>query len=82
MTAAVKMVFVRKLVRILWPGLGFAVLLIPAVLVWLDLARGAATDRHAYLAAGRRVIVLGFDGVDPDLVTEYRNSLPTLYKLA
>jgi len=63
-----------------------ALLLVPATLAastsLLDAAREATGRRHAFRESGRRVIVLGFDGVDPDLVREYGERLPNIARLA
>ncbi len=59
-----------------------ALALFPIGAAWLDAARSVRQTRHAFLEPGRRVVVLGFDGVDPDLLREYLDELPALAKLA
>jgi len=73
---------VRSWLGSIWPGIPIGLLLVPAAFVWLDVARSVAPERHAYRPAQRRVVVLGFDGVDPELVQEYFEQLPTLRRLA
>jgi predicted AlkP superfamily phosphohydrolase/phosphomutase len=68
--------------RRLIPGLLLGFLLLPCIAAWLDLARGATGRRYEYRAAPRRVIVLGFDGVDPNLLRGYFDRLPALSGLA
>jgi len=68
--------------RLLWPGVPLALLLFPVATVWLDAARSATGQRYAYREPERRVVVLGFDGVDPGLLQEYLPRLPALRRLA
>jgi len=68
--------------RLLWPGFPLGLLLLPTALAWLDVARGLLPDRHAYRQAERRVVVLGFDGVDPDILREMMDRLPAMRRLA
>ncbi len=68
--------------RVFWPGVPLGLLLLPAAAAWLDAARTAAGRPYAYEEAPRRVVVLGFDGVDPDMLDEYLDRLPTLLQLA
>jgi predicted AlkP superfamily phosphohydrolase/phosphomutase len=70
------------LLRGAWPGIALGLLLLPTAVAWLDLARAATGQRYAYREAARRVVVLGFDGVDPDILDEYLDRLPTLRRLA
>jgi len=72
---------VRWLIRAAWPGIPLGLLLLPTATVWLDLARTASGERFAYRAAPRRVVVLGFDGVDHELLGGYLDRLPALRKL-
>ena len=48
----------------LLPGILLGVLLLPCITTWLDVARSASGKRYAYQKSARRVIVLGFDGMD------------------
>ena len=64
------------------PGIPLGLLLVPMSFLWLDVARSVAPERHAYRPAQRRVVVLGFDGVDPDLVREYFREIQSLHDLA
>lgn len=73
---------VRALLRILWPGVPLGLLLLPMAAMWLDAARATAGREYAYEPAQRRVVVLGFDGVDPNLLEEYIGRLPALERLA
>ncbi|MEM8885322.1 MAG: alkaline phosphatase family protein [Planctomycetota bacterium] len=66
----------------LLPGLALGLLLLPCMTAWLDAARSVSGERYAYRTLPRRVVVLGFDGVDPDLVREYLDRLPALRALA
>ena len=61
----------RRLTRLLWPGVVIGLLLLPVAAAWLDIARSASGRRYAYRDADRRVVVLGFDGVDPGILREY-----------
>jgi len=61
---------------------GAGLLLIPTTLAWLDVAREATGMRYGHHPVARRVIVLGFDGVDPDLVSEFLNDLPNVSAIA
>ena len=67
--------------RRLSPAL-LGVLLLPGIAAWLDLARSATGHRYAYLPVERRVVVLGFDGVDPQILRGYLDRLPALRSLA
>jgi len=71
-----------RTVRFVVPGLLLGAMLLPAALLWLDAARAATGRRHAYRDFGRRVVVLGFDGVDPGILNEYMDRLPALRELA
>jgi len=73
---------VRKLIESIVPGVLLGLLLLPASALWLDAVRSASGRRYAYRPAPRRVVVLGFDGVDPDLLDEYIEWLPALDRLA
>ncbi|MHC4940164.1 MAG: alkaline phosphatase family protein [Planctomycetota bacterium] len=66
----------------LLPGLLLGLLLLPCITAWLDVARSASGDRYAYRSSPRRVIVLGFDGVDPKILGEYLGRLPAIRTLA
>jgi predicted AlkP superfamily phosphohydrolase/phosphomutase len=66
----------------LLPGILLGVLLLPCITTWLDVARSATGKRYAYRASPRRVIVLGFDGVDPRILREYLGDLPAMRDLA
>ena len=68
--------------RHLLPAVAVALALLPMGSAWLDAARSASGRRYAYADAKRRVVVLGFDGVDPDLLREYLDRLPSLRDLA
>ncbi|MGH7163380.1 MAG: alkaline phosphatase family protein, partial [Planctomycetota bacterium] len=68
--------------RLLLPGVALGLLLVPTATAWLDAARSLTGFRFDYRASPRRVIVLGFDGVDPDLVREYMDRLPAVAALA
>ncbi|MGQ0615327.1 MAG: alkaline phosphatase family protein [Planctomycetaceae bacterium] len=57
-------------------------LLLPWAVGWADLARAASGRRFAHKAAPFRVVVLGFDGVDPDILREHLASLPAVARLA
>jgi predicted AlkP superfamily phosphohydrolase/phosphomutase len=70
------------ILRILAPGITIGLLLIPTATAWLDAARSATGRTYAYETAPRRVVVLGFDGVDPELLEEYLHRLPALEELA
>ncbi|MHC4957426.1 MAG: alkaline phosphatase family protein [Planctomycetota bacterium] len=72
----------RRFPRLIVPGLVIGLLLLPTALAWLDAARAASGKRYAYRAAPRRVVVLGFDGVDPKILREYMGELPALRSLA
>ena len=71
-----------RAVRFLVSGLLLGAMLLPAALLWLDAARTVTGRRHAYRDFGRRVVVLGFDGVDPGILDEYLDRLPALRELA
>jgi len=73
---------VRWFSRVLLPGVVLGMLLLPTAAAWLDLVRSVANERYAYRPAARRVVVLGFDGVDPRLLDGYLDRLPALRKLA
>lgn len=68
--------------RIFWPGVPLGLLLLPTATAWLDLARATTGRQYAYEEAPRRVVVLGFDGVDPLILDEYLDRLPALARLA
>ncbi len=68
--------------RVFWPGVPLGLLLLPTAAAWLDAARAATGRHYAYEEAPRRVVVLGFDGVDPDMLEEYLDRLPALEQLA
>jgi len=68
--------------RRIGPGLLLGLLLLPCITGWLDLARSATGRRFAYREVERRVVVLGFDGVDPALLREYMGRLPNIDQLA
>ena len=57
-------------------------LLMPTATAWLDGAREVSGQRYSFAQAGRRVFVLGFDGVDPDILKELMVELPTVASLA
>jgi len=65
-----------------WTALLLGVLLLPTTLFWLDAARAVSGRRYAHRAPDRRVVVLGFDGVDPEILKEYLPRLPALADLA
>ena len=71
-----------RTLRRLGPGILLGILLLPAIAGWLDLARSATGHRFSYRAHERRVVVLGFDGVDPEILREYLDRLPALAQLA
>jgi predicted AlkP superfamily phosphohydrolase/phosphomutase len=74
---------VRWILRVLWPGVPLGLLLLPTATAWLDLARTATGERYAYRRdAPRRVVVLGFDGVDPNILRGYMADLPAVAALA
>ncbi|MCZ6573503.1 MAG: alkaline phosphatase family protein [Planctomycetota bacterium] len=62
--------------------LGTGMLLVPTATAWLDAAREVSGQRYSFAQAGRRVFVLGFDGVDPDILKEFMVELPTVAALA
>jgi len=66
----------------LLPGLLLGVLLLPAITAWLDAARSATGRRYDYREEKRRVLVIGFDGVDPDILRGYLHRLPAIRDLA
>ncbi|HEX5136973.1 MAG TPA: alkaline phosphatase family protein [Planctomycetota bacterium] len=70
------------MLRAFWPGLPLGLLLLPMAAFWIDAARATAGRRYAYDPAPRRVVVLGFDGVDPGMLEEYLPRLPALQSLA
>ncbi len=63
------------------PILLLALLLFPAAAGWLDFVRETGERRYAFRDPGRRVVVLGFDGVDPDILREYLARLPAVARL-
>ena len=63
------------------PGLLIGILLLPCIAAWLDVARSATGRRFAYRSRTRRVIVLGFDGVDPEILKSYLDRLPAMRDL-
>ena len=72
----------HSLWRVFWPGVPLGLLLLPTATAWLDAARTTAGREYAYDPAQRRVVVLGFDGVDPGILDEYLDRLPALEQLA
>ena len=66
----------------LLPGLLLGILLLPCITAWLDAARSATGKRYAYEPRTHRVVVLGFDGVDPGILRGYLEQLPALRGLA
>jgi predicted AlkP superfamily phosphohydrolase/phosphomutase len=73
---------VRALLRLLWPGVPLGILLVPVAAAWLDAARATAGRTYAYERSPRRVVVLGFDGVDPTMLKESIDRLPEIARLA
>jgi len=73
---------VRSLWHLVWPGIPLGLLLLPVATTWLDAARSTTGRGYAYGQAARRVVVLGFDGVDPGMLKEYLDQLPTISELA
>ena len=71
----------RWLGRTLWPGVPLGLLLLPTAVAWLDAVRVARGEFHAYREPIRRVVVLGFDGVDPGLLKSYLDRLPAIQAL-
>ncbi len=65
-----------------WTAFVLGLLLLPTTLAWLDTARAMSGRRYAYREHTRRVVVLGFDGVDPTLLREFLPRLPALAELA
>ncbi len=70
------------LLLLLLPGIPLGLLLLPTASAWLDALREIRGERYAYREVPRRVVVLGFDGVDPGILREYLDRLPTLRGLA
>ncbi|MHC4549740.1 MAG: alkaline phosphatase family protein [Planctomycetota bacterium] len=72
----------HRIVTGLVPGVLLGLLLLPTATAWLDFTRVATGSRYAYRASSRRVVVLGFDGVDPRLLDGYLDRLPAVRRLA
>ncbi|MFQ5844639.1 MAG: alkaline phosphatase family protein [Planctomycetota bacterium] len=62
--------------------LGAALLLLLPTLAWVDGARTLSGRRYGFLEATRRVVVLGFDGVDPGILAESMDRLPVVARIA
>lgn len=74
------MEFLRRAVI---PGLIIGIFLLPTATAWLDAVREISGQRFELRAPERgRVIVLGFDGVDPDIAREFLDRLPSLVRLS
>jgi predicted AlkP superfamily phosphohydrolase/phosphomutase len=70
------------MLRLIAPAVVVAALLLPSAAAWLDAARALGGERYAYRAPARRVVVLGFDGVDYSILQEYVDRLPEIARLA
>jgi predicted AlkP superfamily phosphohydrolase/phosphomutase len=75
-------VFGPALLRWIVSGAVSVALLLPWCALWLDLGRAAADAPVGHRTFARRVVVLGFDGVDPKITAEYLDRLPAIARLA